>query len=49
MTSVVAGNPAQSILYTQVVGGLMPLGGSPLSTADTQLISAWIAAGALNN
>jgi mono/diheme cytochrome c family protein len=46
---VVAGNPEQSILYTQVQSGAMPQGGPPLTDAEIQDIYNWIGAGAPNN
>jgi hypothetical protein len=48
-TSVVAGNPAASILYVQIEQGLMPQGAPPLPAAQLQLLSDWITSGAPNN
>ena len=41
--------PDQSILYTEVKSGSMPIGGSPLSAGDVQKILDWIRNGAPNN
>ena len=40
---------AASPLYTACASGAMPLGGTPLTSAQLQLISDWIGAGAPNN
>ena len=47
--AVTAGNPSTSKLYTATSGGLMPPGGSQLSSTSLQAISDWITAGAANN
>jgi hypothetical protein len=60
LVRVIPGNPTDSLLFNKVhsklvgtlapCGSPMPLGGgAPLNAADNDLISAWIAAGALNN
>jgi hypothetical protein len=51
---VAAGDPNNSVLYLKVignntVGSRMPLGGAPLSQAETDSIAAWIIRGAQNN
>ena len=50
---VAPGNANNSALYLKVIGnsagGRMPLGGQPLSQAETDTIAAWINRGALNN
>jgi mono/diheme cytochrome c family protein len=48
---VVAGSPEKSKLYTIVTGASpkMPKNGGPLSKAETDLIAAWIKAGATNS
>jgi hypothetical protein len=46
---VSAGDPDGSNLYQQVASGHMPQEGTPLSTAQLQLMHDWIAAGAQNN
>jgi len=54
-TRVVAGNASQSLLFQKVseanppCGAPMPLGGPPLSSAQTTLVEDWINAGALND
>jgi hypothetical protein len=47
---VVAGSPEKSKLYTSVTGAQpkMPKNGGPLTKAETDLIAAWIKAGARN-
>lgn len=50
---VVPADPEGSVLYNKIVdtgtyGGLMPPGGPALSSADIELIRAWILAGAPN-
>lgn len=49
LAAVVAGNPNNSPLYQSTTAARMPKGQTPLSGAELTLISAWIAAGALNN
>ncbi len=60
LVRVIPGNPTDSLLFAKVhsktlgtlapCGSPMPLGGgAPLSSADNDLIIAWIAAGAANN
>jgi hypothetical protein len=46
---ILAGNSAESILVQLVVDGKMPKRGPKLTTDQTQTISDWINAGALNN
>ncbi len=49
---VVPGDPNGSLLLQRINGNVtpqMPLGGNPLPASDIQLISDWIAEGALNN
>ncbi len=51
---VAPGNANNSVLYLKVIGDNsvgrgMPLGGAPLSQAETDSIRAWINRGALNN
>jgi hypothetical protein len=55
-TRVVAGNAADSILFKKVdpaqpapCGAKMPLGLTPLTTAQADEIQSWINAGAMNN
>jgi hypothetical protein len=54
-TRVVAGNASQSLLFQKIseanppCGAPMPLGGPPLSSAQTTLVEDWINAGALND
>jgi hypothetical protein len=54
-TRVVAGNASQSLLFQKIseanppCGSPMPLGGPPLSSAQTTLIEGWINAGALDD
>jgi hypothetical protein len=54
-TRVVPGNASQSLIFQKVTestppcGSQMPLGGPPLSGAQTTLIEDWINAGALND
>lgn len=48
MTRVVPNNAAQSLFYQRVMDNSMPPG-SPLNTAERNLIRDWINAGALNN
>ncbi len=47
MKVVSAGKPEFSLVYQAVLSGRMPKGKAPLSTAELQLLSTWIAAGAL--
>lgn len=54
LTRVIPGNPDDSLLVqkvegTQPVGQRMPLGGTPLSNAEIQMIRDWIEAGAEDN
>jgi hypothetical protein len=52
-TRVVAGNADMSILFQKVTtptcGSQMPLGGTPLTGAQTEEIQSWINAGAMND
>jgi hypothetical protein len=54
-TRVVAGDSASSLIWQKVsmtkppCGSQMPLGGTPLSSAEVQLIADWIDDGAQNN
>jgi hypothetical protein len=55
-TRVVPRMPGSSIMFLKVslddpapCGSKMPLGGPPLARSETDLISSWITAGALNN
>jgi hypothetical protein len=48
-TKLVAGNPGASSLINQLSGGRMPQGRPKMSTADLNVVKAWIMAGALNN
>ncbi len=48
-TVIVAGNAAESVLVQQVASGEMPKRGDKLTPEQVQLISDWVAAGALNN
>ncbi len=43
---VTPGSPEKSSLYTQVASDAMPMGGTPLSVTQKNLLRAWIAAGA---
>lgn len=43
------GDPDNSYLVEQIVSGQMPKRGEPLSSAEIEIISAWIAAGAPEN
>lgn len=47
-TSIVPGDPNGSLLYQQIVNGLMPKNNPLLSESDIQAVSAWILAGALS-
>jgi hypothetical protein len=59
LTRVVAGDPNNSLLFNKVhaklvaanppCGSAMPLGPTVITQAEVDLISAWIAAGAMNN
>jgi len=54
LTRVIPGNPDDSLLVqkvegTQPIGQRMPLGGTPLSNAEIQMIRDWIEAGAEDN
>jgi uncharacterized membrane protein len=43
---VVAGSASTSLLYTEVEGGSMPVGGPPLSARELDEVQQWIDAGA---
>lgn len=47
--TIVAGQPANSLLYQKVSSGEMPRGGPRLGAAELKAINDWIAAGAPNN
>ena len=40
---LVPGNPAESEVYLSIVDGSMPIGGSPLTLSERDLIFQWIA------
>ncbi len=46
---IIPGDPAQSRLIQYVRRGYMPLGGPPLSQAQIETLTNWVAAGAPNN
>jgi hypothetical protein len=47
--AVVPGNPAKSVLYTNIASGAMPRGRPKLSATLIALVFSWINAGALND
>lgn len=47
--AVVPGKPADSLLLAMVSSGKMPMGGKSLAAVETQVIRAWIEAGALRD
>jgi hypothetical protein len=52
---VAPGNPADSYLHRKItnapgiVGSPMPIGGYPMAAQQIEIITTWIAQGALNN
>ncbi len=49
MKAVAAGSPSSSLLYRSISSGSMPQSGTHPSSAQIQVISDWITAGAQNN
>jgi hypothetical protein len=47
--AVQPGNPGASSMYTAISSGIMPRGGSMLSSAEISAVQTWIQNGALNN